>query len=81
MKYYPPHCISVSWAELLTLITFAIFTMNKKRHKNELEVDFIGGEELTEKEETLLKDYFSKKKKQRRKTIPTRKNKDREKVK
>ena len=58
-----------------------IFTMNKKRHKDELDVDFIGGEELTEKEEALLKDYFAKKKKQRRKTTSARKNKDREKVK
>ncbi len=40
--------------------------MNKKRHKNELDADFIGGEELTEKEEALLKDYFAKKKKQRK---------------
>lgn len=55
--------------------------MNKKRHKDELDVDFIGGEELTEKEEALLKDYFAKKKKQRRKTTSARKNKDREKVK
>jgi len=55
--------------------------MNKKKHKNELEVDFIGGEELTEKEEALLKDYFAKKKKLRRKASLSRKNKDREKVK
>ncbi|WPP51437.1 hypothetical protein [Catalinimonas niigatensis] len=55
--------------------------MNKKRHKKELDVDFIGGEELTEKEEALLKDYFAKKKKQRRKALPTRNNADREKVK
>ena len=48
--------------------------MNKKRHKNELDVDFIGGEELTKEEEALLKDYFSKKKKARR--TPTRKNKE-----
>lgn len=54
--------------------------MNKKRHKNELDVDFIGGEELTEKEEALLKDYFAKKKKQRKKASPARKNADREKV-
>ena len=45
--------------------------MNKKRHKNELDVDFIGGEELTKAEEALLKDYFSKKKKAKR--TPTRK--------
>ena len=49
--------------------------MNKKRHKNELDVDFIGGEELTEKEGTLLKNYFSNKKNQRRKVSPTRKSK------
>lgn len=55
--------------------------MNKKRHKNELEVDFIGGEELTEKEVALLKDYFAKQKKQRRKASPTGKSTDREKVK
>lgn len=55
--------------------------MNKKRQKNELEVDFIGGEELTEKEEALLKDYFAKKKKQIRKASHSRKNTDREKVK
>lgn len=55
--------------------------MNKKRHKDELDVDFIGGEELTKEEEALLKDYFAKRKKQRRKTSPTRKNKDREKIK
>jgi hypothetical protein len=55
--------------------------MNKKKHKDELDVDFIGGEELTEKEEALLKDYFAKKKNLRQKASPTRKNKDREKVK
>lgn len=46
--------------------------MNKKRNTDELKVDFIGGEELTEKEEVLLKDYFAKKK--RRKISPGRKN-------
>jgi hypothetical protein len=55
--------------------------MDKKKHKNELDVDFIGGEELTEKEEVLLKDYFAKKKTLRRKTSPTRKSKDKEMVK
>lgn len=48
--------------------------MNKKKEK-ELDVDFIGGEELTEKEEVALKEYFSKKKK----ALST--NKDRKKVK
>ena len=54
--------------------------MNKKKNKVELDVDFIGGEELTDKEEALLKDYFAKKKTQRRKALPTRKNKNKEKV-
>jgi hypothetical protein len=53
--------------------------MDKKRYKHELKVDFIGGEELTEKEEALLKDYFGRKKQQQR-IKPARKNKDREKV-
>jgi hypothetical protein len=48
--------------------------MSKKRHKNELDVDFIGGEELTEKEEASLKEYFAKKR-QRRKTSTTKKAK------
>ena len=54
--------------------------MNKKRRNNELNVDFIGGEELTDKEETLLKAYFAEKKKKRRKAASTSKSKDREKV-
>lgn len=53
--------------------------MNKKRNKNELKVDFIGGEELTEVEEALLRDYFANKK--RRKSVPGRKHPEREKLK
>ncbi len=55
--------------------------MSKKRQKNELDVDFIGGEELTDKEKALLKDHFSKKKKQGQNASPTRKAKGKEKVK
>jgi len=54
--------------------------MNKKRHNRELDVDFIGGEELTEKEKNLLKGYFSAKKKQLGQTSRVGKNKDKEKV-
>ncbi|MEM6846178.1 MAG: hypothetical protein AAF632_28460 [Bacteroidota bacterium] len=50
--------------------------MSKKRHKSELDVDFIGGEKLTEKEEVLLKDYFAKNKTRRRKAVSTGKNKE-----
>ena len=49
--------------------------MHKKRHKNDLDVDFIGGEELTKEEEVLLKDYFSKKKKTKRSSAPKNKEK------
>lgn len=41
--------------------------MNKRKSVKELEVDFIGGEELTKQEETELSKFFAKKKKQRRK--------------
>lgn len=37
--------------------------MNKEQIKNELKVDFIGGEELTEAEKVLLHNYLAKKKK------------------
>ncbi|MGB3776743.1 MAG: hypothetical protein WA960_00185 [Tunicatimonas sp.] len=55
--------------------------MDKKGCKNELDVDFIGGEELTEKEKDSLKDFFAKKKKQKGRVLSTRKSKDREKIK
>ncbi len=54
--------------------------MNKKRHNRELDVDFIGGEELTEREKSLLKDYFSAKKKRLGKTTRLGKSKAKEKV-
>ncbi len=54
--------------------------MNREGRKNELDVDFIGGEELTEKEKDSLKDFFTRKK-QKRKALAARKAKDREKVK
>ena len=43
--------------------------MDKKKYKKELDVDFIGGEELTEREEALLKAYFAKKKQRRKSRI------------
>lgn len=33
---------------------------NKSKSKKELDVDFIGGEELTSKEELELKEFFAK---------------------
>jgi hypothetical protein len=36
--------------------------MTKKTQKRELDVDFIGGEEITQAETKLLSDFFSKKK-------------------
>ena len=36
--------------------------MNKRELNKELEVDFIGGEELTKEEESELSKFFSKKK-------------------
>jgi hypothetical protein len=36
--------------------------MTKKANKHELDVDFIGGEELTQADKKALSDYFSKKK-------------------
>jgi hypothetical protein len=53
--------------------------MNKIRIKHELEVDFIGGEELTEVEKVLLLDYFAKKRNS--KNISVRKHQKREKLK
>ena len=40
--------------------------MNKRKSIKELEVDFIGGEELTKQEEVELHKFFTKKKKQKR---------------
>lgn len=42
--------------------------------KKELNVDFIGGEELTPEEEAKLKDYFSKKKSKPKQTERIRKS-------
>jgi len=53
--------------------------MNKERIKNELKVDFIGGEELTEVEKVLLHNYFAKKKKT--KSTPRKKHAENEKSK
>ncbi|WP_158855943.1 hypothetical protein [Lunatibacter salilacus] len=53
--------------------------MDKENNKNQLKVDFIGGEELTEVEKVLLRDYFAKKRKT--KNISVRKHQKREKLK
>lgn len=39
---------------------------NRKKSIKELEVDFIGGEELTKQEEAELSKFFANKKKQKR---------------
>lgn len=52
--------------------------MNKKKSVKELEVDFIGGEELTKQEEVELSNFFAKKKKQRRKGGLTANRKEKE---
>lgn len=39
---------------------------NRKKSVKELEVDFIGGEELTKQEEAELSKFFANKKKQKR---------------
>jgi hypothetical protein len=52
--------------------------MDKEKNKNELKVDFIGGEELTEAEKVLLRDYFAKKRKT--KSVSKRKHSESEKL-
>lgn len=42
---------------------------NKRKSNKELEVDFIGGEELTEQEEGELSNFFAKKKEQKRREL------------
>jgi hypothetical protein len=51
--------------------------MNKSKSKEELDVDFIGGEELTEREELELKEFFAKQKARKQKKPLTRKTKER----
>jgi hypothetical protein len=45
--------------------------MNKRKSDKELEVDFIGGEELTKQEDAELSKFFAKKKEQRSKGVLT----------
>lgn len=51
--------------------------MNKNKAKKELDVDFIGGEELSEQEELELKEYFAKQKARKEQKHMTRKSKER----
>lgn len=50
--------------------------MNKSKSKKELDVDFIGGEELTEREERELKEYFAKQKASKQRKLLNRKSKE-----
>ncbi len=50
---------------------------NKSKSKKELNVDFIGGEELTKQEEVELKEYFKKQKARSQRNLLTRKSKER----
>jgi len=52
--------------------------MNKRESNKELEVDFIGGEELTTEEEAELSRFFSKKKELSRKRQLTIRRKSKE---
>lgn len=52
--------------------------MNKRELNKELEVDFIGGEELTKEEESELSKFFSKKKEMARKRQLAIRRKNRE---
>ncbi|MBD3630482.1 hypothetical protein [Cyclobacterium sp.] len=51
--------------------------MNKSKSKKELDVDLIGGEELTERKERELKEYFAKQKAGKQRKPVTRKSKER----
>jgi hypothetical protein len=50
--------------------------MKKIKSKKELDVDFLGGEELTEREEHELKEYFAKQKARKQGKPLTRKSKE-----
>lgn len=51
--------------------------MNKRESNKELEVDFIGGEELSKEEEAELSNFFSKKKElARKRQLAIRKSKE-----